>query len=106
MLGSNDLKQIRQVMREEVQDTEKRLDGRMGKLEKRLDGIEHKFDINSERLEGNMFDMERRLVAKIEDMRKRIIVEVGEFIADHILPQIDDKADQKDVDSIKIHLGM
>lgn len=65
MLTKNDLKQIRNVVKEEISDSEGRLD------------------------------------KKIKSSEQRIITEVGTFISDAILPQLDGKADKEDVERLE-----
>lgn len=73
MLTKNDLEQIRAVVKEEVH-----------------------FEINIS--EGKILEA---VDEKIRTSEKRIINEVGTFISDAILPQLDDKADKKDVQRLE-----
>lgn len=50
-----------------------------------------------EKLRGEMDELR----GEIKIAEKRIISEVGEFIDDRILPQLDDKADKKDVQRLE-----
>lgn len=69
MLTKNDLEQIRTIVKEEIHVEIKTSEGRI------LQAVDE----------------------KISTSEKRIINEVGTFISDAILPQLDDKADKKDV---------
>lgn len=87
MLTQQDLQNIKTIIKEELNGSENRLREEVTNSEQRL-----KKEVESS---------EQRLSEKTEATEKRIISEVGKFIADVILPQIDDKADKKDVERLE-----
>lgn len=71
-MGDNDLKKIRSVIREEIASTEQRLEKRITTTEQRL----------------------RKDIISTE---QRIIGEVGKFVEDQLLSQLEEKADKADI---------
>lgn len=74
--------------------------GRMGIMEIKLSTVDMNTKViksDVEKLRGETEEMREEIV-KAE---KRIINDVGEFISDSILPQLDDKADKKDVQRLE-----
>ncbi len=79
-LTSNDLKQIRSIVNEEVSS---QLAPSETRLQDKIDGVE------------------QRLEAKINESAKQIRLEVGDFISDQVLPLFDDLATKSDIDRLE-----
>lgn len=76
-MSSNDLSQFRKVIREEVTQI---VDVKISASENRIVGL-----------------IDEKIIAS----EKRILGGIGKFMAEEILPQIDDKADKTDIDRLE-----
>ncbi|QQG40661.1 MAG: hypothetical protein HYV37_03850 [Candidatus Levyibacteriota bacterium] len=63
----------------------------------RIDLKVHAIDMNTKLTKSDV----ERLSKEVKKVEKRIINEVGKFIDQAILPQLDDKADKKDVERLE-----
>lgn len=88
MITNQDLDRIRTVVRDEVSSGVSSAEERI-KSELRIEIV-----ASEERIKN---ELEARIESKILASEKRIIREIGDFVDDHLLPQIDEKADKKDL---------
>lgn len=54
-----------------------------------------------DRLAATEKRFEARLDERLEETEKNILVEIGRFVSDQLLPQIDEKADKKDIERLE-----
>lgn len=87
-MTTDDLKQIRGVIKEELSYVEER-------LEQKIEGV-------SERLTF----VKKELEQKIEESGKSVMSDIAQFMDDQIAPMIDEKADKTDIERLERKLDL
>ena len=118
MLDTNDIKQIRQVIKEEISGTETRLRGEITgtetKLMKEISGTETRLrgEITGTetRLRGEIKESEKmvtkNLTKVIEETEQRIYHGIGDVISDSLLPMLNEKVNKKDLAILEKRVGI
>lgn len=92
------LKQIDELLDKKLHATEDRLDKKLQATENR---INQKLQDSESRLDKKLQATESRLDQKFETTENRIIKEIGDFIHNSVLPQIEEKADKTDIERLE-----
>ena len=96
-MTSDDLKQIRQVVREEINTTEEGLKKLDKRLTEQVGSVKEEMASLEEKLNNRMDLVEERLGDRISQLSK----DIGDSITDRLMPMIDEKADKTDIDRLE-----
>ena len=83
-MDSNDFKQLRTIIREEVTSV-----------------VDEKLVASEERLRNEIAGSGKILRGEIVESEKRVVSGIVDFISDHLMPLIDEKADRTDIDRLE-----
>lgn len=102
MLNSQDLKQIRNVVKDEIDAS---ANGLRKEIEKSTQGLRKEIAGSAEGLrkevKASADQVKSELRAEIKESEGRIYEGIGNLISDGILPQLAEKADKSDIDRIE-----
>ncbi len=109
MLDKNDLQQIRIILKEEVSESSDGLredmkdleTGLRGKMQSLETGLRDEIRSVETGLRGEIKSLEATLKAEIQTSARQLSTEIGDFITDNVLPQIEEKADKTDIDRLE-----
>lgn len=96
-MTTNDLTQLRTVIKEEISASEQSLKRDLFATEKRL---REELTTNDKGLRNELSLLEQRLKKEISDSDKRVMVDIGSFMEDNLFPLIGEKADKADIDKV------
>ncbi|MDO8570331.1 MAG: hypothetical protein Q7R97_01990 [Candidatus Daviesbacteria bacterium] len=107
-MTTDDLKQIRGVIKEELSFVEGRFDNKLSSVETKLTSVETglskrltSVETGLSSVKEELTSVETRLEQKIEESEKHVMSDIAQFINDRIAPMFEEKADKSDIERIE-----